>query len=317
MDGRIELEEKVMKKFAAAMLAGVLALSMTACGSSSEPTTAATEAPTTAAATTAAAATDADKDTEAATTAAGTTAAGTAAEVDFSSVKTVSEGKLIVGTEAGFAPYEYLSGDQVVGVDMDIAKAIADKMGLELEIQNMDFDGALAAVQQGKVDMVAAGVSVDPERSKVMDFSDNYVDSTEVVVVNAASPALSEPTGEALKDKTVGVQQGNIADLWVSNTDNTAPKEVVRYTKFAQAAEDLKNGKIDCIVMDELPAKELVESSGGALAVLEGDPLFVDQYAIAVQKGNSDLQAAINVVIQELKESGELDQIIASHSTAQ
>lgn len=296
-----------MKKFAAAMLAGVMALSMTACGSSSNPTTAAatTAAPSTEAATTAAT-TAAEKNTDAATTAA----------VDFSSVKTVSEGKLIVGTEAGFAPYEYLSGDQVVGVDMDLAKAIADKMGLELEIQNMDFDGALAAVQQGKVDMVAAGVSIDPERSKVMDFSDNYVDSTEVVVVNAASPALSEPTGEALKDKMVGVQQGNIADLWVSNTENTAPKEVVRYTKFAQAAEDLKNGKIDCIVMDELPAKELVESSGGALAILEGDPLFVDQYAIAVQKGNSDLQAAINVVIQELKDTGKLDEIIASHSTA-
>lgn len=306
-----------MKKFAAAMLAGVMALSMTACGSSSNPTTAAatTAAPSTEAATTAAATTAADKDTDAATTAAGTTAAGTAA-VDFSGVKTVSEGKLIVGTEAGFAPYEYLSGDQVVGVDMDLAKAIADKMGLELEIQNMDFDGALAAVQQGKVDIVAAGVSIDPERSKVMDFSDNYVDSTEVVVVNAASPALSEPTGEALKDKMVGVQQGNIADLWVSNSENTAPKEIIRYTKFAQAAEDLKNGKIDCIVMDELPAKELVESSGGALAILEGDPLFVDQYAIAVQKGNSDLQAAINVVIQELKDTGKLDEIIASHSTA-
>ena len=130
-----------MKKFAAAMLAGVMALSMTACGSSSNPTTAAatTAAPSTEAATTAAATTAADKNTEAATTAAGTTAAATTAAVDFSSVKTVSEGKLIVGTEAGFAPYEYLSGDQVVGVDMDLAKAIADKMGLELEIQNMDL----------------------------------------------------------------------------------------------------------------------------------------------------------------------------------
>ncbi|WP_434310441.1 transporter substrate-binding domain-containing protein [Hominifimenecus sp. rT4P-3] len=300
-----------MKKWTAVLLAGVMALSMTACGSNSDSTTGAdtTAAPATEAATTAADTTAAPVDTTAA-------ADTTAAEADLSNVKTVSEGKLIVGTEAGFAPYEYLSGDQVVGVDMDIAKAIADKLGLELEIQNMDFDGALAAVQQGKVDLVAAGVSVDPDRAKVMDFSDNYVDSTEVVVVNAASPALSEPTADALKDKTVGVQQGNIADLWVSNADNASPKEVVRYTKFAQAAEDLKNSKIDCIVMDELPAKELVESSNGALQILEGDPLFVDQYAIAVQKGNADLQTAINVVIKELKDTGKLDEIIASHSTA-
>lgn len=222
--------------------------------------------------------------------------------------------KLIVGTEAGFAPYEYMKGDQVVGIDMDIAQAIADKMGRELEIQNMEFDGALLAVQQGKVDFVAAGVSVDEDRAKVMDFSDNYVDSTEVVIVNAQEKAVTEPTAEQLTGKVVGVQQGNIADLWVSNSDNAEPKEVKRYTKFAQAAEDLKNGKIDCIVMDEMPGKELVASSDGALEILEGDPLFVDQYAIAVQKGNTEMLEVINEVIAELKDSGKLDEIIASHS---
>ena len=125
---------------------------------------------------------------------------------------------------------------------------------------------------------------------------------------------MTEPTAEQLNGKVVGVQQGNIADLWVSNPDNTEPKEVKRYTKFAQAAEDLKNGKIDCIVMDELPGKELVSSSDGALEVLEGDPLFVDQYAIAVQKGNTEMLEVINEVIAELKDSGKLDEIIASHS---
>ena len=114
---------------------------------------------------------------------------------DFGSVETVSEGKLIVGTEAGFAPYEYLVGDEVKGVDMDIAQAIADAMGVKLEVQNMDFDGALLAVQQGKVDIVAAGVSVSDEREEVMDFSEKYVDSKDVVVVNADKPGVEEYRG--------------------------------------------------------------------------------------------------------------------------
>lgn len=267
-----------MKKMTAMFLAVAAALTMGACGSGSSATAAAGE-----------------------NTPAETTTAG---------------GDLIVGTEAGFAPYEYLQGDTVVGVDMDIAQAIADAMGKTLVIQNMDFEGALIAVQQGKVDFVAAGVSVDPERAKVMDFSNNYVDSTEVVVVNAAAPAVAEPTGEALTDMIVGVQQGNIADLWVSNDENAQPQDIIRYTKFAQAAEDLKNGKIDCIVMDEVPAKDMVASSNGALAILEGEPLFVDQYAIAVQKGNTEMLEAINKVIDQLKAEGKIDEFIAAHSTA-
>ncbi len=235
--------------------------------------------------------------------------------VDFSAVETVSDGKLIVGTEAGFAPYEYLVGDKVEGIDMDIAQAVADKLGVELVIQNMDFDGALLAVQQGKVDMVAAGVSVSEEREEVMDFSVKYVDSKDVVVVNKENPAVSESTADALADKVVGVQQGNIADLWVS--ENTAPKSVQRYTKFVQAAQDLMNGKIDCIVMDEAPAIELVASSNDGLEILEGDALFEDSYAVALAKGNDSMKAAVDAVITDLIESGEMDEIIASHSTAE
>ncbi len=227
-----------------------------------------------------------------------------------------ADDKLIVGTEAGFAPYEYLKGDTVVGIDMDIAQAIADDMGKELVIQNMDFDSALMAVQQGKVDIVAAGVSVNEERAQVMDFSDNYVDSTEVVVVSKENPGVEEATGEALTDKVVGVQQGNIADLWVSNTENTVPKDVKRYTKFAQASEDLKNGKIDCIVMDEIPARDLVEASGDSLAILEGDPLFVDQYAIAVKKGNQEMLDEVNKVIKQLKEEGKIEEFTSNHADA-
>ena len=236
-----------------------------------------------------------------------------AEEVDFSAVETVSDGKLIVGTEAGFAPYEYLVGNEVEGIDMDIAQAIADALGVELEVQNMDFDGALLAVQQGKVDIVAAGVSVSDEREEVMDFSVKYVDSKDVILVNKADPKVEESTAEALEGKVVGVQQGNIADLWVS--ENASPKSVQRYTKFVQAAQDLLNGKIDCIVMDEAPALELVASNDG-LAILEGEALFEDSYAVAIKKGNEQMKAAVDAVITQLQESGQMDEIIASHSTA-
>ena len=241
------------------------------------------------------------------------TEAEAAEEVDFSAVTTVSDGKLIVGTEAGFAPYEYLVGNEVKGIDMDIAQAIADALGVELEVQNMDFDGALLAVQQGKVDIVAAGVSVSEEREEVMDFSVKYVDSKDVILVNKADPKVEESSADALEGKVVGVQQGNIADLWVS--ENASPKSVQRYTKFVQAAQDLLNGKIDCIVMDEAPALELVASNDG-LEILAGDALFEDSYAIAIKKDNGQMKAAVDAVITQLQESGQMDEIIASHSSA-
>jgi polar amino acid transport system substrate-binding protein len=228
----------------------------------------------------------------------------------FAGCKKKDDNTLIVGTEAGFAPYEYMEGDKVVGIDMDIAQAIADSMGKELVIKNMDFDGALLAVEKGTVDFVAAGVSVDEERSKRMDFSIDYVDSTEVVVVNKANPMVSTADVDGLKDKIIGVQQGNIADIWVD--ENVQPKEVKRYTKFAQAAEDLKNGKIDCIIMDQYPAEDLVKTNT-ELSILDGT-LFQDKYAIAVQKGNKELLDQINKVIQDLKDNGKIEEFTANHA---
>ena len=223
-----------------------------------------------------------------------------------------NDDKIYVGTEAGFAPYEYMSGDQVVGVDMDIAQAIADAMGKELVIKNMDFDGALNAVQQGQVDFVAAGVSVDEERQKVMDFSHNYVDSSDVVIVNASADTVK--TNEDIADKIVGVQQGNIADIWMTN--NYPDAQVKRYTKFVQAAEDLKNNKIDAIVMDLYPAQELVATNPELKILDEENPVFVDQYAIAVKKGNQELLDQINEVIDQLIADGKIEEFTAKHASA-
>jgi ABC-type amino acid transport substrate-binding protein len=221
-----------------------------------------------------------------------------------------SSDTLIVGTEPGFAPYEYMEGDKIVGIDMDIAQAIADAMGKKLEIKSMDFDGALIAVQQGKIDFVAAAVSVDEKRAKVMDFSKDYVNSSEVIVVNKENPMVKDM--DDLNDKIIGVQQGNIADFYVSDEENVKAKEVKRYTKFAQAAEDLKNSKIDCIVMDQYPAEELVKSND-TLTILDG-VLFQDKYAIAIQKGNKELQDKINEVITQLIDDGKIEEFTANHT---
>ncbi len=229
---------------------------------------------------------------------------------DSQTSESTADDTLIVGTEPGFAPYEYMEGDKVVGIDMDIAQAIAEAMGKKLEIKTMDFDGALLAVQLGKVDFVAAGVSIDEDRAKVMDFSDEYVSSTEVVVVNKETPMVSSV--DDLNDKIIGVQQGNIADFYVSDEENMKAKEIKRYTKFAQAAEDLKNNKIDCIVMDQYPAEELV-GSNDTLTILDG-VLFEDKYAIAVQKGNTELLNKINEVIAQLIKDGKIEEFTANHT---
>lgn len=215
---------------------------------------------------------------------------------------------IIVGTEAGFAPYEYMVGNDVVGIDMDISRAIADALGKELVIKNMDFDGALLAVQQGTIDFMAAGVSVSEERKEKMDFTIDYVDSTEVVLVNKESPAVADL--DDLDGKVIGVQQGNIADFYVEDKINA--KKIKRYTKFAQAAKDLINNKIDCIVMDLYPAQDLVEANE-ELIILDG-VLFEDKYAIAVQKGNQELLDQINAVIQELKDTGKIEEFTANHT---
>jgi len=217
---------------------------------------------------------------------------------------------LIVGTNAAFAPYEYMEGNKVVGIDMDISQAIADSMGKKLEIKNMEFDAALLATQKGTVDFVAAGVSVDAERQKKMDFSDDYVNSTEIVIVNKENPAVTAATAEDMADKIIAVQKGNIADIWVDN--NVKSKEVKRYSQFSQAAQDLKNRKIDCIVMDKIPAQDLV-AANPELSILNGT-LFEDKYAIAVKKGNKKMLDEINKVIRQLKESKKIEEFTAKHA---
>lgn len=276
-----------MKKFAAMLLAGVMVLSMAACGGSAD------EEPET----TKAVETEAQDEST-------TSAEGESSEA-------AEGGKLIMVTEAGFAPYEYTEdGETVIGVDVDIANEIAKALGRELEIQNMDFDSALLAVQQGKADFAAAGISVTPEREEVMDFTIEYTTSKQVVVVNKEAARVAS-VDDLTADTVVGVQTGTVADSYCQSDLGT--KDLKQYSKFMEAAMDLKNDKIDCIIMDSLPAEEMVKANDD-LEILDGE-VFTDKYAIAVEKGNTELLDQINEVLQKLIDEGKVEEFIVNHTT--
>ena len=193
-------------------------------------------------------------------------------------------------------------------MDVDIANEIAKAMGKELEIQNMTFDGALLAVQQGTADFAAAGISVTPERQELMDFSIEYATSKQVVVVKKDAGKITAP--EDVKEGTIaGVQMGTTADYYCQDI----ACEVKQFNKYAEAAMELNNGKLDCIVMDSLPAEQLVAANEN-LEILDGE-LFTDKYAIAVKKGNTELLDQLNEVLQKLVDEGKVDEFTINHTT--
>ncbi len=216
---------------------------------------------------------------------------------------------LIMGTEAGFAPYEYYDDSgNVVGVDPDIAQAIADALDLELEIQEMDFDAIIPEVQSGRIDFGAAGMTVDSERSKQVDFTVPYATSKQIIVVKSDNADINGP--DDLAGKSVGVQMGTVADYEL--TDSYPDTTVERYKKYFEGVTDLLSGRIDAIVMDILPAQEFI-AQNSELKILEQE-LMIDEYAIAVQKGNTALLEAINKELQNLIDSGKIDEFTVNHT---
>ena len=178
--------------------------------------------------------------------------------------------KLIVGTEAGFAPYEYMKGNEVVGIDMDIAKAIADEMGKELEIKNMDFDGALAAVQSGKVDFVAAGVSISPEREEAMSLSQAYLNN-KIVIMTKEGVTVSAK--EALANYNIGIQAGSAALEAVTNDAVYASiqDKITEYPTYDEVILDVQAGRLDCMIIDEVYGGYKNAKLGSIFAVSEVD----------------------------------------------
>lgn len=223
----------------------------------------------------------------------------------FFSACTRDKNELIMVTEAGFAPYEYYENGEIVGVDIDIAREIANELGKKLVIKDIDFHSIINEVKTGKADFGAAGISYSDERAKEVDFSINYAVSKQVVIVNDNS---NIKIGD-LENKKIAVQLGSIADTYVTEKYKNA--EIVRQKKYLAAIEDLKTKKVDCVVMDELPANEILNSNSG-LKILEGF-LTNDSYGMIVKKGNKELLDAINKVLNKLKNDGTIDKYIINH----
>ncbi len=217
------------------------------------------------------------------------------------------DNKLVMVTEAGFAPYEYYENGEIVGVDVDIAKEIAKELGKELVIKDIAFDSIINEVRTGKADIGAAGISYSDERAKKVDFSINYSVSKQVVIVKNDSFINSI---NDINDKKIAVQLGSVADTYV--TENYKNAEIVRQKKYLAAIEDLKVGKVDLVVMDELPAKEIIEKNSG-IKILDGD-LTSDSYGMIVKKGNTELLETVNKVLNRLSSDGSIDNFIIKHT---
>lgn len=286
-----------MKKALSLMTAAALVLSLAACGST------ASSAASSEAASPEAASSDAAS-SEAASSEA-------ASETETAVLSTVEPGKLIMSTNAAFPPYEMTTDSgEFEGIDIETAQAIADKLGLELQIDDMDFDAALLAVQQGKADMVMAGVTVTDERQNVMDFTDSYATGIQSIIVKEDSDIASV---DDLAGKKIGTQRGTTGYLYCS--DDFGDENVVAYDNGLTAVQMLNNGQVDCVVIDNAPAKEFIAANPG-LKLL--DTAYVEEsYAIGVGKGNTELKDAINTALEELKADGTLQAIVDKYITAE
>lgn len=286
-----------MKKALSLMTAAALVLSLAACGSTASS-----------AASSEAASSEAVSSDAASSEAASSEAAS---ETETAELSTVEPGKLIMSTNAAFPPYEMTTDSgEFEGIDVETAQAIADKLGLELQIDDMDFDAALLAVQQGKSDMVMAGVTVTDERQNVMDFTDSYATGIQSIIVKEDSDIASV---DDLAGKKIGTQRGTTGYLYCS--DDFGDENVVAYDNGLTAVQMLNNGQVDCVVIDNAPAKEFVAANPG-LKLL--DTAYVEEsYAIGVGKGNTELKDAINTALEELKADGTLQAIVDKYITAE
>ena len=295
---------KNFKKLAAFGLTAALSLSLlTACGGG---TTGTTETP-------------ANTETPASTE---STAPETETPTADGTFTTVEDGKLIMSTNATFPPYEMVAdGDGVngsgyEGIDIEIAYALADKLGLELVIDDMDFDAALLAVQNNSADMMLAGLSYSEERDEVVDFSDPYATGVQVVIVKEGS----DVTLDNLGDYMIGTQRGTTGYLYASDTPENGgygEDHVIGYDSGVTAVQELINGTIDAVIIDQQPAEAYVAANPDAgLTILPGNWVEED-YCLAVDEGNTALLNVLNTALNELKSDGTLDEIVAKYINAE
>ncbi len=216
------------------------------------------------------------------------------------------DNKLILATEAGFAPYEYYQDGEIVGVDIDIAREIAASLGKELVIKDVSFDFIINEIKSGKSDIGAAGMSITKERLEEVDFSVEYAVSNQVVIVPMNSKITSI---DQISNQRIAVQLGTVADSYVN--ENYKDATVIRQKKYLSMVEDLKAGKVDLIIMDLLPASEIVKSNDG-LKILD-EYLFTDKYGMAIKKGNKELLDKVNDVLTRLMSEGKIEEYTIKH----
>lgn len=277
------------KQFTAVAMAAIMAASFAGCSSKPAETQAqATEATETAEAQAEENAENAEEETEAAET----------------------NGTLVMATNAEFPPYEFRDGGEIVGIDVEIAAAIAAHMGMDFEVEDIAFDSIIPSVQSGKADFGAAGMTVTEDRKQSVDFSDSYATATQVIIVKDDNAEISTP--DDLEGKTIGVQLGTTGDIYASDI---ADATVEQYNKGFEAVQSLLQNKIDAVIIDGEPAKVFVEQNEG-LKILD-EAFTVEEYAICVKKGNTELLENINEAIAELKENGSLQEIVEKYITAE
>ena len=283
-----------MKKLTALLMGTAMVLSLAACGGSAS-SAASSEAAS----------------SEAASSEETSEAASEETTDEAAALTTVNAGKLTMSTNAAFPPYEMTtdSGD-FEGIDIDVAAAIAEKLGLELQVDDMDFDAALLAAQSGKSDIVMAGVTVTDERQKVMDFSDTYAEGIQSIIVPEDSDIAS---ADDLTGKAIGTQRGTTGYIYC--TDDFGEDSVVAYDDGLTAVQALNNGQVDAVVIDNAPAKEFVAANPG-LKILD-TAYAQEDYAIGVAKGNTELLNAINGALEELQADGTLQSIVDKYIKAE
>ena len=228
----------------------------------------------------------------------------------------IEPGKLIMVTNASFPPYEMTDDDNnVIGIDPDIAQVIADKLGLELVIDNIDFDAALLAVQEGRADVMLAGMSYSEERDLVMDFSDTYATGYQVIIVREDDDRIAggnddlmlvDADGNVVEDVQIGVQRGTTGELYCQ--DAYGVDKVTSLDNGSVAVQALVNGQVDCVVIDIGPAQEYVEATPG-LKIVEG-AYTIEDYCVGVDEGNTALLEAVNKALNEMIDDGTVQEIM-------
>ena len=277
-----------MKKFVTLILALALTLSLAACGgNNASPSGSASSA--------------------------GSDAASSG-EAGFT---TAVDGVLSMATEATFPPYEYYDGDAIVGIDVEIAQAIADKLGLELQVTDIAFDSIIPGVQSGKYDLGLAGMTVTDERLEQVNFSDSYATGVQVVIVteDSAITSVDDLFAEGASH-VIGVQRNTTGDLYTTwDLEDEGLATINRYSKGVDAVQALVTGKVDCVVIDNEPAKAFVASIGG-LKILDTEYVLED-YAAAMSKDKPELYEAVNKALQELIDDGTVQKIIDKYIPAE